>query len=362
MWSAASTSPPSRSAARAGCTTRRSSSTTGSATSPYWTCRTWTRPPLQFTGRRDARAATARSSRASRRTARTTCAAARVRGRIDANGPDIYHRGTVRRDVYSLYATVRQGNSGGPLLTPDGQGVRRGLRQVPRRRRHRLRADRGRDPRGHRQRAAPPTSRWTATAARSDGAGPGTGRSRREAVGRQARAVPRPSGPGGAGCAECPAGVGSAPVHLRGRRPAGGCSAARGRAAIACCVTVVVRPAHTPTSAPAPRSITAPRAPNWPMRAGNWLFVGHVFRSGYRAHRRGHRSGSGSFSQLMSSVEKRDRILLVREVPQPVEQPPAVRRFDVLAGPGRATRAHRRGRGSRADAASARAPAASCAG
>ncbi|MFF8613621.1 MarP family serine protease [Streptomyces sp. NPDC015350] len=47
--------------------------------------------------------------------------AARVRGRIDADGPDIYHRGTVRRDVYSLYATVRQGNSGGPLLTSDGR-------------------------------------------------------------------------------------------------------------------------------------------------------------------------------------------------------------------------------------------------
>ncbi|MFE2062120.1 MarP family serine protease [Streptomyces sp. NPDC059467] len=47
--------------------------------------------------------------------------AARVRGRITANGPDIYHRGTIRRDVYSLYATVRQGNSGGPLLTPQGR-------------------------------------------------------------------------------------------------------------------------------------------------------------------------------------------------------------------------------------------------
>ncbi|MFF4248192.1 MarP family serine protease [Streptomyces sp. NPDC001822] len=46
---------------------------------------------------------------------------ARIRGRIDANGPDIYHRGTVRRDVYSLFATVRQGNSGGPLLTPEGK-------------------------------------------------------------------------------------------------------------------------------------------------------------------------------------------------------------------------------------------------
>ncbi|URM90445.1 MarP family serine protease [Streptomyces sp. MRC013] len=46
---------------------------------------------------------------------------ARVRGRINAKGPDIYHRGEVRRDVYSLYATVRQGNSGGPLLTADGK-------------------------------------------------------------------------------------------------------------------------------------------------------------------------------------------------------------------------------------------------
>ncbi|MER7170071.1 MarP family serine protease [Streptomyces mesophilus] len=46
---------------------------------------------------------------------------ARIRARIDASGPDIYHRGNVRRDVYSLYANVRQGNSGGPLLTPDGK-------------------------------------------------------------------------------------------------------------------------------------------------------------------------------------------------------------------------------------------------
>lgn len=47
--------------------------------------------------------------------------AARVRARINAGGPDIYHRGTVQRDVYSLYTTVRQGNSGGPLLTPEGK-------------------------------------------------------------------------------------------------------------------------------------------------------------------------------------------------------------------------------------------------
>ncbi|MER5477266.1 MarP family serine protease [Streptomyces sp. NPDC002734] len=47
--------------------------------------------------------------------------AARVRGQIPANGPDIYRRSTVQRQVYSLYATVRQGNSGGPLLTPRGE-------------------------------------------------------------------------------------------------------------------------------------------------------------------------------------------------------------------------------------------------
>lgn len=45
----------------------------------------------------------------------------RIRGRIQANGPDIYHRGQVVRDVYSVRSLVRQGNSGGPLLTPDGQ-------------------------------------------------------------------------------------------------------------------------------------------------------------------------------------------------------------------------------------------------
>ncbi|MCQ4045597.1 MarP family serine protease [Streptantibioticus rubrisoli] len=47
--------------------------------------------------------------------------AARVRARIQAHGPDIYRRGSVSRDVYSLYTEVRQGNSGGPLLTPDGK-------------------------------------------------------------------------------------------------------------------------------------------------------------------------------------------------------------------------------------------------
>lgn len=46
---------------------------------------------------------------------------ARVRERLTAVGRDIYERRTVRRDVYSLRTEVRPGNSGGPLLAPDGR-------------------------------------------------------------------------------------------------------------------------------------------------------------------------------------------------------------------------------------------------
>lgn len=46
--------------------------------------------------------------------------AARVRDEIRARGPDIYHRTQVTRDVFSLYADVEPGNSGGPLLSPTG--------------------------------------------------------------------------------------------------------------------------------------------------------------------------------------------------------------------------------------------------
>lgn len=44
---------------------------------------------------------------------------ARVREEIRASGPDIYERRQVTREVYSLYADVQPGNSGGPLLRPD---------------------------------------------------------------------------------------------------------------------------------------------------------------------------------------------------------------------------------------------------
>jgi S1-C subfamily serine protease len=46
---------------------------------------------------------------------------ARIRDVIRARGPDIYHRQQVTREVFSLYADVEPGNSGGPLLAPNGQ-------------------------------------------------------------------------------------------------------------------------------------------------------------------------------------------------------------------------------------------------
>ncbi len=49
-----------------------------------------------------------------------TVRAARIRSNFDLRGPDIYGGPTVVRDVYTLRALVQAGNSGGPLLAPDG--------------------------------------------------------------------------------------------------------------------------------------------------------------------------------------------------------------------------------------------------
>jgi S1-C subfamily serine protease len=49
--------------------------------------------------------------------------AARVRQVISATGNDIYDRPGIARQVYSLYARVRPGNSGGPLLGTDGKVI-----------------------------------------------------------------------------------------------------------------------------------------------------------------------------------------------------------------------------------------------
>jgi S1-C subfamily serine protease len=45
---------------------------------------------------------------------------ARVRDQINVRGPDIYDEKVVTRQVYTIRGDVRSGNSGGPLLTPDG--------------------------------------------------------------------------------------------------------------------------------------------------------------------------------------------------------------------------------------------------
>lgn len=47
--------------------------------------------------------------------------AARIRARIDARGEDIYGRSGVVREVYSFRGIVVPGNSGGPLLAPNGR-------------------------------------------------------------------------------------------------------------------------------------------------------------------------------------------------------------------------------------------------
>lgn len=50
-----------------------------------------------------------------------TATPARIREIIQLNGPDIYHTTTVTREVYTIRGTVRQGNSGGPLIDRKGR-------------------------------------------------------------------------------------------------------------------------------------------------------------------------------------------------------------------------------------------------
>lgn len=46
---------------------------------------------------------------------------ARIRGTQRARGPDIYQQTTVVREIYAIRGLVQPGNSGGPLLSPEGR-------------------------------------------------------------------------------------------------------------------------------------------------------------------------------------------------------------------------------------------------
>ncbi len=50
-----------------------------------------------------------------------TASAARVRETLDLTGPNIYRSGTVEREVYTVRGSIKQGNSGGPLVDEDGR-------------------------------------------------------------------------------------------------------------------------------------------------------------------------------------------------------------------------------------------------
>lgn len=47
--------------------------------------------------------------------------AARIRNQLTLRSPDIYDRGTVLREAFSVRSLVRSGNSGGPLVSTDGE-------------------------------------------------------------------------------------------------------------------------------------------------------------------------------------------------------------------------------------------------
>ena len=205
-------------------------------------------------------------------------------------------------------------------------------------------------------------------AAARERVGPATERGRSAA--RMAQPRRDPAGPA-AEDARNPDAWGSVAWQLRGR-PSGGSSAPR-RPSGGCVLRHCSRASSPyPDVCPCPKVDNRLRGRQLAYAPGKWLFVGQAVqqcrhggrvgrRSGTRSGR-GHRSGSGSFSQLISSVEKADRVLLVREVPQPVEQPPAVRRFDVLPRTPPRCGSASPGRASRADAASAPAPGASSGG
>ena len=44
-----------------------------------------------------------------------------MRGRVNLSSPDIYGANPARREAYMLRGDIRPGNSGGPMITPEGE-------------------------------------------------------------------------------------------------------------------------------------------------------------------------------------------------------------------------------------------------
>ncbi len=78
-----------------------------------------TRPALEFAGK-SAREGQSVAAAGYPLDGPFTISPGRIRSEITLDGPNIYSSTTVTRDVYTLRANVRAGNSGGPLLDTDG--------------------------------------------------------------------------------------------------------------------------------------------------------------------------------------------------------------------------------------------------
>ena len=52
-----------------------------------------------------------------------TATAGKIRQMINLKGPNIYDTGEITRQVYTVRAVVRSGNSGGPMIDPQGRVV-----------------------------------------------------------------------------------------------------------------------------------------------------------------------------------------------------------------------------------------------
>ena len=110
------------------------------ATWPSSTCPGCDAPVMPFATRPRPTPAPTRSCSASRWTGPYNAQSARVRDVGNITGPDIYDSGEVTREIYTIRALVRSGNSGGPLVDPGRRRARRDLRGGGRRPEHRVRA------------------------------------------------------------------------------------------------------------------------------------------------------------------------------------------------------------------------------